>query len=180
MCLDEVFQFTLPCRERPYRDWRHTHHRRFNSRSRVGSDARIDHIHDLLRGFNSRSRVGSDSKTFSLSSIEAEFQFTLPCRERRRRSYRPLPAVCFNSRSRVGSDASSPRPSVSAKSFNSRSRVGSDRPPPKPRSRSRSFNSRSRVGSDRRLPPISTSPMSFNSRSRVGSDDGRHRVEQAA
>ena len=165
------FQFTLPCRERP--DLRHQRPRRarfnsrsrvgsdsasrravsrsagFNSRSRVGSDARTSQARTLHRCFNSRSRVGSDAtydwvignirrfqftlpcrerrRFWSSSSLLSVFQFTLPCRERHRRrpsSRQPCPG--FNSRSRVGSDPHFNPSTRPQKSFNSRSRVGSD------------------------------------------------------
>ena len=79
-----VFQFTLPCRERPHTTPSRPPRRSFNSRSRVGSDL-------------AWADVRFDDKV-------SRFQFTLPCRER------PLWMVglpitsCFNSRSRVGSD----------------------------------------------------------------------------
>ena len=101
-------------------------------------------------GFNSRSRVGSDARRHRRRDRHHGFQFTLPRGERLARRYdgrshlrfqftlprgeRPLSYATetiprgFNSRSRVGSDAFPlPRPPQKG-SFNSRSRVGSDSP----------------------------------------------------
>ena len=77
------FQFTLPRGERRARRLPRLRHRRFNSRSRVGSD-HLSLLRDWRRGgFNSRSRVGSDSPAKRLFSHFAKFQFTLPRGERR-------------------------------------------------------------------------------------------------
>ena len=54
-----MFQFTLPCRERPWECLQAS----------------------TVEGFNSRSRVGSDAEIAS-ASCDLAFQFTLPCRER--------------------------------------------------------------------------------------------------
>ena len=99
-----MFQFTLPCRERPAfaraeggaREFQFTLPCRERRSSGVSAA--------LPLGFNSRSRVGSD------------------CRCRARSLRRP----CFNSRSRVGSDKGKLSRIDGRGRFNSRSRVGSD------------------------------------------------------
>ena len=54
------FQFTLPRGERHVRLQLPAQRPRFNSRSRVGSDAAIGSPICFEMSFNSRSRVGSD------------------------------------------------------------------------------------------------------------------------
>ena len=124
----ELFQFTLPCGERPVKKvGKAIFDFDFNSRSRVGSDIQLIAVDCLRINFNSRSRVGSDGD--NSSSL--------------------FPFFNFNSRSRVGSDhISTPiyfsRNIISIHApvwgatyysmyficflfyFNSRSRVGSD------------------------------------------------------
>ena len=100
--------------------------RRFNSRSRVGSDAARPCQRARPWRFNSRSRVGSDARRLH--------------RHRQRRG--------FNSRSRVGSDLQPRGRPRDGPGFNSRSRVGSDRAERLVAGRAPRFNSRSRVGSD--------------------------------
>ena len=100
------------------------------------------------RRFNSRSRVGSDCAIVIDESQMIKFQFALPRGERRADSARRCRCGSFNSRSRVGSDADPARwwgnvevsirapawgatllrySSANPHRFNSRSRVGSDR-----------------------------------------------------
>ena len=76
------FQFTLPCGERHALGSYFLKDSNFNSRSRVGSDDKIDFPFCLPTYFNSRSRVGSD-KPQPITYYITKY---------------------FNSRSRVGSD----------------------------------------------------------------------------
>ena len=50
----------------------------FNSRSREGSDQRLERCDKELRRFNSRSREGSDQIASMAKQIDSTFQFTLP------------------------------------------------------------------------------------------------------
>ena len=77
---------------------------RFNSRSRVGSDASRRIFRGRSACFNSRSRVGSDLTNLPPNPLNRS----------------------FNSRSRVGSDLYRQATVLSGLRFNSRSRVGSD------------------------------------------------------
>ena len=88
----------------PAFDWRQRQTDRFNSRSRMGSDAIYRSRRNHPRSFNSRSRMGSD---------------TSPIKP-------PKSRKCFNSRSRMGSDQSWFRWRIQRGRFNSRSRMGSD------------------------------------------------------
>ena len=80
------FQFTLPHGERPTRTGTSFNPRRFNSRSRMGSDRGGLEWPASRACFNSRSRMGSDHKQRSQKSYLQQFQFTLPHGERPRRS----------------------------------------------------------------------------------------------
>ena len=55
---------------------------RFNSRSRMGSDAGAVSGIASMRGFNSRSRMGSDIVRKLIERYIEEFQFALPHGER--------------------------------------------------------------------------------------------------
>ena len=198
--ISSVFQFTLPCRERP-----------------DASPSR-----DRPKKFQFTLPCRERRLSIFEEAPKVVFQFTLPCRERPQRAPRRARRRCFNSRSRVGSDPPCTRAGSAISGFNSRSRVGSDRrrgqapsrtwrfgspPTPKvsihapvlgatsasasaelrslfqftlpcrerqisksPARRRLSFNSRSRVGSDPQRQGLEAEPQSFNSRSRVGSD----------
>ena len=97
---------------------KNTHHRRFNPRSRMGSDALASKCRWQMRCFNPRSRMGSDCAPKLLSpkrlvSIHAPawgatlrwlsrtrrptFQSTLPHGERRHHTVRRLPSQEFQS-----------------------------------------------------------------------------------
>ena len=146
-----VFQFTLPCRERHGDDRRgRAAGRRFNSRSRVGSDHHQHQPRRRRQRFNSRSRVGSDVDAYA-EAIGA--------------------VTSFNSRSRVGSDPAPPFHPRRATSFNSRSRVGSDNIGLVLIACFAAFQftlpCRERPKADNQV----ATESSFNSRSRVGSDD---------
>ena len=166
---------------------------RFNSRSRVGSDARQRSHEGRLQVFQFTLPCRERPLSIALASLRATFQFTLPCRERLSgRGLSPHLRGCFNSRSRVGSDLGGLRRYAEGSGFNSRSRVGSDRCFTAPLTAKGGFNSRSRVGSDKRqnckareaalfqftlpcrerprLLPTFRRRARFNSRSRVGSD----------
>ena len=144
--------------------------RRFNSRSRVGSDAEtlytVDQaavsIHAPAWGATSEGVgiVAPNVFQFTLPRGERRvvvlclhrdeaFQFTLPRGERRFMREASFWIDSFNSRSRVGSDSRSPRLRLLRHGFNSRSRVGSDDSGFNLHWKWRGFNSRSRVGSDR-------------------------------
>ena len=122
-----MFQSTLPRRERPGRPADVKLPRRFNPRSRVGSDAVIlanlkalnlfqstlprrerlaplDFLDDVCDGFNPRSRVGSDANVFIPLTLQRLFQSTLPRRERLKLCLQGFKPFSFNPRSRVGSD----------------------------------------------------------------------------
>ena len=134
---------------RPAQYWR-----RFNSRSREGSDLAVSAVKALLLGFNSRSREGSD----------------------RAQPAGAATGMSFNSRSREGSDVTGMLAVSATCSFNSRSREGSDRAQPAGAATGMSFNSRSREGSDVTGMLAVSATCSFNSRSREGSDAPRRRV----
>ena len=86
--LYQVFQFTLPHRERPATsDSPYRASLYFNSRSRTGSDSIIKVQITTPLNFNSRSRTGSDRESTKIIPRITIFQFTLPHRER--------PAVLF-------------------------------------------------------------------------------------
>ena len=99
-----TFQFALPRGERRSRPPHRAAIRRFNSRSRVGSDTVSTSSAFVATCFNSRSRVGSDCSLW----VEAGG------------------VGGFNSRSRVGSDTRLRAGIRLLMGFNSRSRVGSD------------------------------------------------------
>ena len=125
--------------------------RRFNSRSRVGSDeAAITPAHrggvsihapawgatgsdcDPIRPvgcFNSRSRVGRDLVGID-EGEEVGVSIHAPAWGATTGTTASVPASGFNSRSRVGSDSFPSSTVTSSSSFNSRSRVGSDLPAP--------------------------------------------------
>ncbi len=105
-----VFQSTLPRGERPP-DGRPTRHRPY-------------------RRFNPRSRVGSDTTLSIEEQNELLFQSTLPRGERLGTTNDSrISFLGFNPRSRVGSDSSIPATIAPMTSFNPRSRVGSDLAP---------------------------------------------------
>ena len=58
--MQEIFQSTLPRRERPNASCRAKSIGYFNPRSRVGSDITAGLMPDTETDFNPRSRVGSD------------------------------------------------------------------------------------------------------------------------
>ena len=147
------------------------YHAGFNSRSRVGSDARSFVRARVRPGFNSRSRVGSDIAKRN-AELAAQVSIRAPAWGATQRSNRRRQCCgCFNSRSRVGSDTGCPVGVVRFRGFNSRSRVGSDTSRKHWQCLRRGFNSRSRVGSDAQHLHRNPARLCFNSRSRVGSDD---------
>ena len=101
----EAFQFTLPHGERLRLVDRSLDFRRFNSRSRMGSDIWPGRPRSARLCFNSRSRMGSDLSVSSSIIVRTG----------------------FNSRSRMGSDALFLADVKKKRSFNSRSRMGSDK-----------------------------------------------------
>ena len=80
--------------------------RRFNSRSREGSDGWSFAARGAARGFNSRSREGSDNGVLWYRYLFAQFQFALPRGERPMNKETKRKVWRFNSRSREGSDVS--------------------------------------------------------------------------
>ena len=81
---DNIFQSTLPRRERPsFRRTHRTLYCNFNPRSREGSDQTHERqSSDNNRNFNPRSREGSDHGKVRKAEKNVEFQSTLPRRER--------------------------------------------------------------------------------------------------
>ena len=100
--------------------------KRFNPRSRAGSDAHPISFCRLVPRFNPRSRAGSD---FIYLRVFHLF-------------------VCFNPRSRAGSDVAEHPLGDDLQGFNPRSRAGSDYRALDGFARYVSFNPRSRAGSD--------------------------------
>ena len=171
----QIFQSTLPRRERPA--W---------FRLRSG-----------LRYFNPRSREGSDHIPECLNSALEVFQSTLPRRERRKTVSAPSKPSDFNPRSREGSDyflmicfwAITISIHAPAKGATSRSKVRttadifqSTLPRRErhdllqfPSLSSVNFNPRSREGSDGPVEVTVGAGYNFNPRSREGSDRKRHR-----
>ena len=77
-----MFQFTLPCRERPF-EWE-----------------RVSHQWMFQFTLPCRERRA----VIAVKIRHLKFQFTLPCRERLKRQRAIVLISGFNSRSRVGSD----------------------------------------------------------------------------
>ena len=122
-----TFQFTLPRGERRQQPCRGGGGRRFNSRSRVGSDKHSDG---------------------SIEPIEVVSIHAPAWGATRRPSQPPRDPPCFNSRSRVGSDAPWRRPTARPKVSIHAPAWGATGRRLHAFRRMRSFNSRSRVGSD--------------------------------
>ena len=101
-----AFQSTLPRGERRIRQRTKHGRRRFNPRSRAGSDGGTAVQRRRGGGFNPRSRAGSDSGPQSVTTT----------------------GVCFNPRSRAGSDLFTRSFARHDPRFNPRSRAGSDLP----------------------------------------------------
>ena len=80
----------------------------------------------ISRRFNSRSREGSDLKVGVRKEMLMLFQFTLPRRERLNSTIIRCKLISFNSRSREGSDIFIQHRFLVGRGFNSRSREGSD------------------------------------------------------
>ena len=113
--VSNLFQSTLPRRERPGHDLRPAgtghfnprsregsdrlsqpdEHRRyyFNPRSREGSDDAMRTDPCAWRHFNPRSREGSDVVDVARRGRRAQFQSTLPRRERQQKSPRLFPMI---------------------------------------------------------------------------------------
>ena len=119
------FQFTLPRGERHLSELNAYTLRRFNSRSRVGSDLGV---YQILVDDSVSIHAPAWGATHLRPEVEPHrrFQFTLPRGERQylQRFRRTQPR--FNSRSRVGSDIGTAEEMAAQLGFNSRSRVGSD------------------------------------------------------
>ena len=122
----DLFQFTLPRRERPQESAPACPPAHFNPRSREGSDIRsgrggqaVAHFNPrsregsdayssafwrVITNFNPRSREGSDAVANAPRATCTQFQSTLPRRERRRSMQSRAADGDFNPRSREGSD----------------------------------------------------------------------------
>ena len=100
-----IFQFTLPCGERPKKSKELAEFLQISIHAPVwGATGNDDKRFNVITNFNSRSRVGSDG---CIKSFYDNFRY-------------------FNSRSRVGSDLLARAGFIYYLDFNSRSRVGSD------------------------------------------------------
>ena len=135
----------------------------------MGSDSTHPYGRHPRRRFNSRSRVGSDSFA-GATMAKGEVSIHAPAWGATGDGGVGLRGGGFNSRSRVGSDTRGWRGRRPLTSFNSRSRVGSDLEQMMTFPTPSCFNSRSRVGSDVVHVFLVQCRDSFNSRSRVGSD----------
>ena len=100
------FRSTLPHGERRAAS-RHRHRcpRRFDPRSRTGSDRPGHGALPAGTGFDPRSRTGSDPYTRFMRNTGVVFRSTLPHGERPRQASRWTRPACFDPRSRTGSDS---------------------------------------------------------------------------
>ena len=167
------FQFTLPCRERRRSPHKNQRRRRFNSRSRVGSDTVNTLLIRQISTFQFTLPCRERLSELLMPVDNCSFQFTLPCRERQRRRERTPYFLRFQFTLPCRERQTQKESHHDHHSFNSRSRVGSDRRPLRGRWCRARFNSRSRVGSDRHHQSSQEWGDRFNSRSRVGSDQRR-------
>ena len=100
-----AFQSTLPRRERLSVGFFQLVLHNFNPRSREGSDPSATCCRWMSRNFNPRSREGSDPGNVAAVLADRGFQSTLPRRERRRADKLRCLHRDFNPRSREGSDS---------------------------------------------------------------------------
>ena len=142
------FQFALPHGERHDAGGVVRPDKRFNSRSRMGSDLgamtccrresvfqfalphgerpRAPAHTDVQSGFQFALPHGERPVMAKTPHIAKQFQFALPHGERPRPPAAAMRKPCFNSRSRMGSDSPRIFCGWTLRSFNSRSRMGSD------------------------------------------------------
>ena len=100
-----VFRSTLPRGERPPEPSHERTCKRFDPRSRVGSDPAAYLLGLAWSRFDPRSRVGSDrAATWPPGYGRVSFRSTLPRGERPSAKVRSSSTRCFDPRSRVGSD----------------------------------------------------------------------------
>ena len=100
-----VFQSTLPHGERPPCRRMCRALRRFNPRSRTGSDVRVNPLRHRHPSFNPRSRTGSDGRHWSAYQRRGLVSIHAPARGATQAPIRrPMQAARFNPRSRTGSD----------------------------------------------------------------------------
>ena len=102
----DVFQSTLPCRERhKFPGVPHKRHRVSIHAPVQGATLELLCHKLLLYCFNPRSCAGSDNNCSNVPNISTTFQSTLPCRERLLGTASSIgSSSSFNPRSRAGSD----------------------------------------------------------------------------
>ena len=128
----------------------HRRGRRFNPRSRAGSDAKSQGIFIQSTKFQSTLPCGERPSASKASGATSSFQSTLPCGERPGRELAIHPGGEVSIHAPVRGATFCPLQGfVDLSGFNPRSRAGSDPPAIQTHSSTICFNPRSRAGSDR-------------------------------
>ena len=148
----QLFQSTLPRRERRRRAMRLTLKTYFNPRSREGSDDMQLCKRGTRIRFQSTLPRRERQRRADIRRRNGGFQSTLPRRERPTEAWKMFDLQDFNPRSREGSDLTSAFKNKYKNDFNPRSREGSDYPEFTGRLLNMHFNPRSREGSDEKRP----------------------------